>query len=452
MQKLTLHKLRLPIMLLCCMVVFFSYGFLAATYQIFPYETIKYLQIQKRKWFAKPELRRTGLWKPARDNFKNKGVSQDGQEAIARLASLPYLSGSASAPVVSNITVNKKAAYNGLNLVVSGHAPECFLMDMKGNVLHQWSYKFEDVWPGPLGFNEWDNHKTFWRWAHLFPNGDLLAIFEGIGMIKLDKDSNLVWSYKGRCHHDLFVDEQGNIFTLTRRERKEHDRLQLQGPILEDFITILDANGREVKSFSLLSCLLNSEYAPLAADIPKKNDVFHTNAIEVLDGRFEDQYPMFKEGHILVSVPTLSMIAIADPEEERFTWALTGMWRYQHQPTVLDNGNLLLFDNVGNKGRSKVIEFNPVTQEIVWAYRGSEEDLFWSETLGANQRLPNGNTLITESNNGRAFEVTSANEIVWEFINPHRAGENNELIATLFEVMRIEPLQLSGQWFSAQTN
>ena len=58
---------------------------------------------------------------------------------------------------------------------------------------------------------------------------------------------------------------------------------------------------------------------------------------------------------------------------------------------------------------------------------------------GSSERLPNGNTLISESNRGRAIEVTPDKQIVWEFINPHRAGENNELIATLFEVVRLDP-------------
>jgi hypothetical protein len=35
-------------------------------------------------------------------------------------------------------------------------------------------------------------------------------------------------------------------------------------------------------------------------------------------------------------------------------------------------------------------------------------------------RLPNGNTLIVESDAGRAFEVTAEGEIVWEFLNPDR--------------------------------
>ncbi len=64
---------------------------------------------------------------------------------------------------------------------------------------------------------------------------------------------------------------------------------------------------------------------------------------------------------------------------------------------------------------------------------------FFSELCGTCQRLPNGNTLITESTRGRAFEVTPDKEIVWEFFNPHRAGENDELIATLFELIRIPP-------------
>ena len=36
------------------------------------------------------------------------------------------------------------------------------------------------------------------------------------------------------------------------------------------------------------------------------------------------------------------------------------------------------------------------------------------------QRLPNGNTLITEGSDGRVFEVTPDHEIVWEFISPYK--------------------------------
>ena len=86
-----------------------------------------------------------------------------------------------------------------------------------------------------------------------------------------------------------------------------------------------------------------------------------------------------------------------------------------------------------------MIEFDPFTQEIAWAFEGDETNGFHSETCGSNQRFPNGNTLISESDSGRAFEVTANKQVVWEFYNPARAGRDNELIATLFEVVRLPP-------------
>ena len=35
-----------------------------------------------------------------------------------------------------------------------------------------------------------------------------------------------------------------------------------------------------------------------------------------------------------------------------------------------------------------------------------------------SERLPNGNTLITEGNKGHVIEVTDRDRIVWEFYNP----------------------------------
>ena len=96
-----------------------------------------------------------------------------------------------------------------------------------------------------------------------------------------------------------------------------------------------------------------------------------------------------------------------------------------------------MFDNQGCDGKSKVVEFEPFTQEVVWSYRGDASNDFYSELSGSCQRLGNGNTLITESNRGRAFEVTADGTMVWEFFNPNRAGDNKELIATLFEVVRV---------------
>ena len=108
-------------------------------------------------------------------------------------------------------------------------------------------------------------------------------------------------------------------------------------------------------------------------------------------------------------------------------------------------GDFLVFDNGGEGGYgvpnpgavtgvnnarrdySRVLQFNPITLEITWQYTPLEAGCFlftdaskfYSSYISAAQRLPNGNTLITEGSDGRLIEVTPEHEIVWEYINPY---------------------------------
>ena len=86
-----------------------------------------------------------------------------------------------------------------------------------------------------------------------------------------------------------------------------------------------------------------------------------------------------------------------------------------------------------------MLEFDPLTGEVLWKYQKERPDEFFSKTCGSAQRLANGNTLVTESDYGRAFEITAEGEIVWEYHNPRRAGDEGEFVATLFEVVRLPP-------------
>lgn len=46
---------------------------------------------------------------------------------------------------------------------------------------------------------------------------------------------------------------------------------------------------------------------------------------------------------------------------------------------------------------------------------------FFTPFICGVQRLPGGNTLITEAAFGRIFEVAREGELVWEYINPEFA-------------------------------
>ncbi len=103
------------------------------------------------------------------------------------------------------------------------------------------------------------------------------------------------------------------------------------------------------------------------------------------------------------------------------------------------NGYKLINDKLYTDNRSSVIELNPLTMEIDWEYKGDENNPFFSLASGSNQRLPNGNTLITESDRGRVFEVSPEGKIVWEYINKYRTGKKKKKIAAIFELIRSRP-------------
>jgi Arylsulfotransferase (ASST) len=376
-----------------------------------------------------------GKWRPARGAPPASG----GAEAPADVKALPYLQGYRPAedhPVVAER--DPEAAFDGLNLYISGHAAEAVLMDMHGRTLHRWRYPLRRLWPD-LAKDPEMAKLEYWRRAYLYPNGDLLAIYEGLGLVKLDARSHVLWAHRGGTHHDLFVADDGTIYTLDR-EGKIIPRINPRKGVLEDFVTVLDPRGTVRRKISILQAFERSPYAGLLKRMPPEGDVFHTNTLEVLDGRWAGRDPAFRKGNLLLSVLKLDTLAILDPERQTIVWARTGEWRRQHQPTFVDGGGLLIFDNTGaGPGRSRVLELDPLTGKVSWQYGGTPgEDLF-SKTLGSCQRLPNGDTLITESENGRALEVTRDKRVVWELYNPHRAGEHGELVAVLFEVVRLPP-------------
>lgn len=390
---------------------------------------------------------RRGRWWPVRGLDKTAppepALTPEQQERMEKLQAIGYLSGSEPAPARTGVIVNRPEAEAGWNLYTTGDAPEAVLMDMDGNVRHRWRYAFRDAFPDlpvPRGSTGGD----YWRRVYVYPDGDLLAIYEGLGLIKLDRDSRLLWAYPGQCHHDLFVTGDGKIHVLTRQAHMIPD-LDPREPVLEDFITVLSPDGVPEGSVSVLKAFEDSRFHWVVDESSRSGDIFHTNTLEILDGSQVGRSWIFKKGNALISLLKTNVVAVLDPEAGRVVWAVTGPWKAQHQPTLLADGNLLIFDNQGNHGASKVIEFDPLDQKVVWSYEGDPPGSFFSFDCGSAERLPGGNTLITESNSGRAFEVTPDKRIVWEFLNPGRAGDHHEFIATLFEMQRL-PADFGAAW------
>ncbi len=124
-----------------------------------------------------------------------------------------------------------------------------------------------------------------------------------------------------------------------------------------------------------------------------------------------------KYGTTFLSLRNLDLVIEVDMENN-VLWSYGPMvLKHQHSPSLLENGNILIFDN----GNGRVIEVTR-SHEIVWEYQG-----FVSPVMGNAQRLPNGLTLITDSTGGdfnavtstpRVFAVDQAGNVVWELRIP----------------------------------
>lgn len=339
-------------------------------------------------------------------------------DAVKKLSSMGYVDGTVDANVDrSGVLVNlQDETQDGVNFYASRKQSRAQLLDMKGVVLHEWNVR------GMGG----------WQHVSLLPDGSIIGLVKNKQVFKIDKDSNVLWTYKGRVHHDLDVVKDGRVFVLSRTASMmpKYDK---NHPTVDDLVVELSPEGEELSQFSILKMIEDSPYAFLLGDTdsltakkvrranPRRNkeyDILHSNHVEVFDGSLADKSPIFAEGNMLLSPRNTHTMMIVDPKTKEIVW-LWGSSKliFPHHPTVTEAGTILVFNNGNDETRSQVVEVDPLTNDIIWTYGPTEE--FFSETRGSNFRLDNGNTLITESDTGYVFEVTPKGKTVWEFANPH---------------------------------
>ena len=305
----------------------------------------------------------------------------------------------------------------------SGHSAQ--LVDMEGRVCHRW------YWEEGISY------------GYLLPNGHLLmrpvrrgeqaAARPGgqedagtgggataVGaVLELDWDGLLVWSYRDpMLHHDFERLPNGNTLVLLFEEIPTELANQVRGgfraedgpaEMLGDVVREVTPNGDTVYQWR------SWEHLDIEQDF-----------ICCLEGRGEwtlqNALSVTSEGDLLVSFRQTSTVGIVDRASGDFRWKWgPGEISHQHHPTYLENGHVLLFDNGAHRRGvtfSRVVDVDPATNEIAWEYRGDPPISFYSYHISGAERLPNGNTLISEGAPGRIFEVTHNGEIVWEYINP----------------------------------
>jgi len=311
------------------------------------------------------------------------------------------------------------------------------LIDMNGTVVHTWK-----VIP------------NFNKRCRLLPNGNLLYVAPDKTIIEYDWDSNIVWSHHGIdsvndmrwlpnnnrlfiAHDPLPAEFQRQVkdveiapwWPLRKRGSEE---IQLGGDIFE-----VTPDKKIVWEWHAHNHLDLNRFSPVTPE----GDWLHMNTIfPIPENKWYDAGDKrFKPGNLLINPRNIDTLYIIDKETKEIVWEWTHTYKgglaHCHEPEMIEKGlpgagNILLFDNGlfprhrTHSGQTFIIEFNPVTKDIVWKYEteGYANIKFFSKTMGTQKRLPNGNTYIAEDNTGRLFQINSDGKIVWEYVN--RGGTN----------------------------
>ena len=345
---------------------------------------------------------------------------------------------------------------DAITLFTAGDGPDVKLVDSQGNNLHTWNASFSSIW-GNQDFMKSivPDERIFVRRAHVFSNGDLLALYEtplntpnGMGFARLDRNSNVVWSFDGNCHHDFTVGDDGKIFVLTHQlKASDHPKCIFGTEVnIEDFLTILSSDGKPLKEFSLLDAFFDSPfYRHYILQREHTGDLLHANTVNFVQQEFASHYDEIDAGDVMVCYRNLNLVVVVDPENGQIVWGTSGPWHFPHDPDPLANGNILIFDNCvcdGLQSHSRIVEFDPRLRRVVWSFKGDSSTTLRSDIRSSQQRLANGNTLIGESNGGRILEVDADGNLVWQFVNPTRGGKNQELVPIMTGVERYQRREL----------
>ncbi|MBM4269427.1 MAG: hypothetical protein FJ144_22940 [Deltaproteobacteria bacterium] len=350
---------------------------------------------------------------------------------VEELEALGYLEKAEPSSRESGVKVHDTARVQpGMNVYCSSWSGEVRLFTNEGEIRKNVRLEHDGVGGG----------------CHVEPFGpDALIAVSRPDVSVFDLRGKVRWASDADHHHDVAQGPDEELYTLTARAGSLRRGPDLW-PILDHAITALDEVGRprdrlvfsEVFADRVdgrrLSRMLRAKKQTGSFEsrgYVRASDVFHPNSIQVLKQPLSGG----KAGDVLLCIRELDLVAIVDLEEKRVVWEWgPGELDAPHHATILENGHILVFDNGRRRRWSRVVEIDPASKRIVWQYRA---DGFFSKLRGAAQRLPNGNTLITESTKGRAFEVTPAGDVVWEFFTPDVTDEGER--RQMYRLLRLLP-------------
>ncbi|MCB0320439.1 MAG: aryl-sulfate sulfotransferase [Bdellovibrionales bacterium] len=348
--------------------------------------------------------------------------------------------------VVRNRKVEK--SFPGITVFGVNDAQEVLLVNHRGTILKSWPIDADRAVFLPKFCNLLAIHGTV-SGAKVEPWKSLRHVIR-----EYNWQGQVAWEFRGEgiLHHDVRRLSNGDTVVLeqARVPYAGNDSYPETLHMKTDGVRIVNEMSQIVWSWNLWEhashdfcgireCPTSQDSLLSKTEMKRRRDWSHSNTVSVIrENRWYDGGDdRFRPGNVMVHVRNFWMSFIIDRETKDIVWRFPTRRDIEQNPSLKiygghesrlippglpGEGNMLILDNgsVDVRPYSRVLEVNPVTRKIVWSYEDREH--FFTRTAGAVQRLPNGNTLISEDLHGRVFEVTQIGEVVWEMKLPFRVS------------------------------
>ena len=259
---------------------------------------------------------------------------------------------------------------------------------------------------GPNGSTKWvydggERGATWFYDVDPLSNGNLLVVStnpDGTVVFEMNpRTRERVWSEQLDIHdtHDVQLLPNGNLLVANMRQWNETTNRP------DDRVFVYNRTTDEV----VWEWTFRKHY-PKSTDGGYHEDWTHVNDVERIS-----------EGRYLVSPRNFDQAIVIDRSTKEIVYRLGSdgahhIMNEQHNPDwlVSEDGNPAIL--VADSENDRVVEYEKRGDEWVRVWTVGTGQLSWPRDA---DRLPNGNTLITDSLNHRVIEVTPRGRIVWEY-------------------------------------
>ena len=234
---------------------------------------------------------------------------------------------------------NEEKVCKGYTLFAPHYGNIAWLIDMNGNIVHNWQME------NPPRIN-----------TELLPNGNLMwlgrgkkAIKELAGgaseLIEVDWEGNEVWRLDDpKLHHDFAVQENGNIHRLRFCDIPKKIQKNIKGGVPGTEMSDGTITGVQVREINGAKETLwewnNWEHFDTDKDVecPLANRLIwgYTNSVDA-----------FPNGDVLLSVRHMNKVIRVSKKtgDIIWEWGPEHLLGHQHDGRVIENGNVTIFDN-----------------------------------------------------------------------------------------------------------